>query len=164
VSDPGNPSDPNSPWGTPPPGQQPGQQPGWGAPPPGYGQQQPGWGQPQQQPGWGQQQPGYGAPPGYGYGAPQTDGKAIGALICAIASFVVCPFVTAIVGLILAGQSARSIAASGGRLTGEGMVTAARVISWINIALSVLFLVFVLIAVASVPNDEFSLRVFAGLR
>lgn len=133
--------------------------PGWGPPQ----QPQPSWGGEQQQPSWGAPPPGYGGgygpPQGYGgggygyYGAPQTDGKAIGALICAISSFVVCPFVTAIVALILASQSSRDIRNSGGRLTGEGMNTAARVISWINIALTVIAVLFFIAAAASVDTS-----------
>ena len=145
MGDQGNPNDPNAPWpGQQPPPQQP-QQP-YGAPPPG-------WGTPQPPQPYGAPPPGWGAPPGYGgygYAAPQTDGKAIGALICAIAAFVICPFVPAVVALILAGQAASSIRASGGRLTGEGMVTAARVIAWINIAFCVLgVLLFAVFASAS---------------
>ena len=145
-------TDPNAPgWGAP---QQQPQPPGWGAP-----QQQPAWGAEGQQPGWGAPPPGYGggyAPPqgyggaGYGYyGAPQTDGKAIGALVCAIASWVICPFIPAVVAVILAGQSARDIRNSGGRLTGEGMNTAARVIAWINIGLSALGLIILFAAFAT---------------
>ena len=127
-------------WGSTP------QQPGWGAgaPPPEYGGgygAPPGFGPP---PGYGAQGygPGYGQPPYGYYGAPQTDGKAVGALVCAIAAWVVCPFVTAVVALILASQSSRDIRNSSGRLGGEGMNTAARIIAWINIGLSVLFLLF----------------------
>jgi preprotein translocase subunit SecG len=135
MSDPGSPQDPNAPgWGAPQPG--PGQPP----PPPAYGQQ-PGYGAP---PGWGAQPPQYGGGYGGGYGAPQTDGKAIGALVAAIASFVICPFVPAVVALILVSQSKHAIAASGGRLGGEGMLTAAKIVAWINIALCVLFFLVLL--------------------
>jgi hypothetical protein len=145
MSDPGSPQDPNA--------------PGWGAPQPppppqAYGQQ-PGYGQP---PGWGAQPPAYGG--GYGgggYGPPQTDGKAIGALVSAIVSFVVCPFVPAVVAIILAGQSKRAIEASGGRLGGEGMVTAARIIAWINIALSIVaFLAIIAVAIAGANSASSS--------
>lgn len=92
-------------------------------------------------------EPGYGPPPGPGalppapYGgwapAPQTDGTAIAALVVAICSFVVFPVVPAIVALVLASSARRDIDASGGRLGGEGLVTAARVVAWTNIGLSV---------------------------
>src|SRR4051795_9343389 len=81
----------------------------------GYGQQYPG----QQYPGQyaGQQ---YGRPPyagAYGYPtypAPQTDGTAIAALVCAIGSFVVFPIVPAIAALFLARSADASIRASHG--------------------------------------------------
>ena len=108
--------------------------PGWGdGPPPGYGQQPP--------PGWSGPPPGY---PPYGYYAPQTEGKAIGALVAAIIAFVFCPLIPAIVALVLAGQAEQSIRASGGRLTGDGLVTAARWISWIHLGLCALGLLLFL--------------------
>jgi hypothetical protein len=116
------PSQPPSP--PPPPG-------GPSGPPPGAGQPQ----------GW--SQPAYGAP-GY-QPAPQTDGLAIAALCCAIASFVVCPVIPAIVALVLAHNSRQKIDASGGRLTGEGFNTAARIIAWVHIGLAVLAIVILVI-------------------
>lgn len=74
--------------------------------------------------------------PGSGY-QQETSSKAIVALVLAIGSFVVLPFVTAIAGLVLASSARREIDESGGRLTGEGLATAAKVLSWINIALCV---------------------------
>ena len=118
----------------------------------------PGWGPPPQQGqpyGWQPQQPPWGQPPPGGYGSyyvpPQTDGKAIGALVSAILSFVVCPLAPAIVALVLASQSDQEIAASQGRLTGEGFNTAARITAWVNIALSIVGGLFFLILLASVP-------------
>jgi hypothetical protein len=55
----------------------------------------------------------------------------------------VCPLITAIIALVLAGQSNRAIAASGGRLEGRSMNTATKVIAWINIVLSILALIAV---------------------
>lgn len=115
--------------------------------------------------------PAYGPPPGYGpqpgYGPPpvpgsspmspyagwagpaQTDGRAIAILVLAICSFVVLPVIPAIVALAMAGGTMRDIEASGGRLTGESLVRAGKIVSWINIALFVggfllILLVFVL--------------------
>jgi len=88
-------------------------------------------------------------PPGYGYGVPQprqTSSDAIVALVLAILSWAVCPLVLAVVALIFAGKASRSIAASQGMLDGSGMVTAARIIAWINIALSILFFGFFIVA------------------
>ena len=101
----------------------------WGAPPP----PAPGWGPPPY-------------PPAYGYaGSQQSEGLAVGALICAIGSFVVCPAVLSIVALILAQNARNRIDASGGRLSGSGLVTAARVVAWVNIALVVLVLLAVIV-------------------
>ena len=163
------PGDPNaSGWGTPPGppsgdpsgwgGQPP--QPGYGAPPPGYGGPPPGYGAPP--PGYGAPPPGYGygAPPppygygGYGgYGPPQTDGKAIGAFVSSLVAWFLCPIVAAIVALVLAGQSARAIRQSQGRVEGMGFVTAARVISWVNIVIFTLLFVFAFAGAATTDSD-----------
>ena len=114
------------------------------APPPSYGQQ---WGTPPPAAGYptaGYPAAGYPAPDyqASGYAAPpQTDTKAVVALILAISSWVVCPMITAIIALIVAKQSDRAIAASGGRLEGRTMNTAARWIAWINIVLFALLIV-----------------------
>jgi hypothetical protein len=88
--------------------------------------------------------PGY-PPAGYqavGYGqAPQTDSKAVVGLILAISAWVICPFVTAIIALVLAGQSNRAIEASGGRLEGRSLNTATKVIAWLNIVLGVIAII-----------------------
>ena len=85
--------------------------------------------------------PGY-PPQGYqavGYGQhPQTDSKAVIGLILAISAWVVCPFITAVIALVLAGQSNRAIDASGGRLEGRSLNTATKVIAWINIVLGII--------------------------
>jgi hypothetical protein len=133
----GTPPPTGQPYGTPPPTGQPYGTPPPYPPPPAYDQPA----------GYG---PGYGAPPMYGpgYGAPATDGTAIAALILAISSFVVCPVIPAIIALVLAGNAKRTIAASGGAKTGEGLVTAARVISWVNIALAVVVIIGLIALVA----------------
>ncbi len=93
--------------------------------------------------------------PQYGFGPahPQTDGMAIGALACAIGSFVVAPVIGAIVALVLASQSRRKIAASGGALTGDTLNTTAVVLAWANIALTILSLVALLFIWSSWMSD-----------
>ena len=54
-----------------------------------------------------------------------------------LASFMLCPVILAIVGLVLAGQSDRAIATSGGWLEGRTLNRATRWIAWINIVLSI---------------------------
>ena len=123
---------PPPPPGYPPPGYPPPGPPGYpppGYPPPGY-------------PGGSYPPPAY--YPSYAY-APKTDDRAIWALVLAIASFVVCPLILAVVALILASGAKRDIAASGGARQGAGLVTAATVIAWINIGVSVVALAGLLI-------------------
>ncbi len=76
-------------------------------PPPGY-EPPPGYGAPP--PGY--QQP---PPPGYGYGYPQPPSTETSAVV--------------------ANSAEASIAASGGRKTGEGLARAARIISWVHLGL-----------------------------
>jgi hypothetical protein len=157
---------PNEPWQPPPPPPPPyGQSdpPPYGQappPPPGYGQQPPPYGQPQQPGyGYGQPQPGY----GYGYAPPQTEGTAVGALIASILAWVVCPLIPAIVALVMIPGAKRKIDSSGGRLTGDGLLTAAKWIAWINVGLWALmivgFIVLVIIgaATSSDTSSDFSL-------
>ena len=154
---PGAPATPPGQWAPPGPGSPPPPPGQWQAPgaggyqaappsgygtPPGYGAP-PGYGTP---PGYGYQQPGYGyQTPGYGY-APKTDGSAVAALVLAISSFVICPLITAVVALFLASGAGRRIDQSGGTLEGRGMVTAAKIISWINIGLTVLIFGAIILA------------------
>ncbi len=133
--DPGRPPDQG--WQSPAPPPPPTSGP-YGQSPP-YGEAAPPYGTPA---------PAYGSPYGYtAYAPPQTEGTAIGALIAAIGSWVICP-ISGIVALVLASQAKRKIAESGGRLTGEGLVTASKWIAWINIGLWVAGILF-FIAVAA---------------
>lgn len=99
------------------------------------------------------------APAGYPpavpvYQAPApTSTNAVVALVLAVASWVVCPIVAAVVALIFAHQGDKEIAASGGRVQGQGLITAAKWVAWINIGLMVagivaMGFVFLMIAVA----------------
>lgn len=75
----------------------------------------------------------------YGVAAPRTtDSRAVIGLVCAVLSFVICPVVLAVVGLILAQMSDREIDSSGGRLEGHTLNKATRWVAWINIAVTVL--------------------------
>lgn len=94
------------------------------------------------------------AAPGYPP-APQTSSNAIIALILAIVSWAVCPIIAAVVALVLASSAGKEIAASGGRIQGAGLVTAARVVAWINIGLYAALLVigaFFLVLFAATGN------------
>ncbi len=73
-------------------------------------------------------------PPPYGP-VPQTSNSAIVALVLSIVSWVICPIIPAIVALVFANKAEKEIAASNGWVTGGGMVTASKIVAWINIGL-----------------------------
>jgi hypothetical protein len=64
-----------------------------------------------------------------------------------------------VIALVLASQAKQEIAYSGGRVGGEGLVTASRVIAWINIGLCVaglaLFALLVAVSTSSVSTATF---------
>ena len=83
-----------------------------------------------------------GYPPPYASApAPLTSTNAIVGLVLAIASWVVCPVIPAIIALVLAAKSQQEIRASQGRVGGDGLNLATRIISWINIGVWALLIV-----------------------
>ena len=68
---------------------------------------------------------------------PQTSTSGLIGLVLSVVSWVICPIIAAVVALFLARSSDKEIAASEGRITGKGLNTATRIISWINIGVSV---------------------------
>lgn len=76
------------------------------------------------------------------------------ALILSILSWVVCPIIPAIIALVLSKQSNDEIAASAGRVGGEGLNTASKIISWINIGLYA--------AIAVILGAVFLIAIVAG--
>ncbi len=98
--------------------------------------------------------PGY-APAPVPVAVPQTNQNATISLVLAIASWLVCPIVLAIIALVLASKADKEIKASNGWQTGSGLVTASKIISWIHIALAILGIIvvaIVLIVVAANPD------------
>lgn len=77
-----------------------------------------------------------------------TDGMAIAALVLSIASFVFCPLVAAVLGIIFGYMSLKNIQESGGAVTGEPIARAGIIVGWIHIGLLLLITVTVLIIVA----------------
>lgn len=145
---------PQGPYGAPPPGP-------YGAPPPGYGPPPGQWGPP---PGWGGYPPGQGYPsPGYGYPpVPRNSERAVWVMATGIASlvalFTCClGFVPAIVSLCLAPGAKREIAASQRALSGEGMVKAGVICSWVTIGLTVLFIVLFVFLLAFTASFSWSI-------
>jgi len=97
--------------------------------------------------------PGVPAPAYYPPSSP-TSTNAVIAFVLSILSWAVCPIIPAIVALVLAASAQKEIAAGQGRVQGGGLVTAAKIISWINIGFWAALLVIgafflVLAAVAS---------------
>jgi hypothetical protein len=102
--------------------------------------------------------PGYppapgGYPPGYP-AQPRNSGKAIAILVLGIAGLVfscLCGFgvIAAIVALILAPGANREIRASGGALSGEGMVKAGVICSWIAVGVAVIVVALYIIGLAT---------------
>lgn len=89
--------------------------------------------------------------PAYAYAPPaKTADAAIWALVSAIASWLLCPIVLAVVALVLASQADAAIDRSGGVLGGRGLATAARVIAWAHLALVGLLLLFGLAVVIGI--------------
>ncbi len=69
--------------------------------------------------------------------APNTSVMAIVALVLAVASFALCPLLPAIASLILAHLADQEIRGSNGAIQGQGLSTAAKIVSWVNIGISV---------------------------
>ena len=110
-------------------------------------------------------QPQWGAPPRPGapvYAPPRTDGTAIAALVLSIVSWVLCPIIAAVVALVLAHVAGNKIDASGGRLTGNGLVRAAQIIAWVHIVLFTLVMVGIAIALVANDSSSSSLRALVG--
>jgi len=89
--------------------------------------------------------PGY-YPPPVPQAAP-TDGFAIASLVLAVFSFMGCPFVAAVLGLVFGYMSLGRIEQSNGALGGEPLAKAGVIISWIHIGLALFTGVLVLILV-----------------
>ena len=85
-----------------------------------------------------------------------TSSNAIVALILAIISWAVCPVIAAIVALVFASMAGKEIQASEGRIAGRGLVTAARIVAWINIGVTAATLVIGLLVVVIIAIASYS--------
>ena len=84
----------------------------------------------------GSDEPGFAPPPPPAYGpVPQTSTNAIAALVLSIVAWVICPIIPAIIALVFANKADKEIVASNGWVTGAGLVTASKIVAWINIGL-----------------------------
>jgi hypothetical protein len=69
----------------------------------------------------------------------------VAVLVLAVCSFVVFPVVPAVVALALAPGASRDIAAAGGRLTGDGLLKAGRIVAWVNLGLALGFVLLMIL-------------------
>ena len=65
--------------------------------------------------------------------APSASGNSIAALVLSIASWVIFPIVLAIVALVFASKAEKEITASNGSIGGGPLVTASKIVAWVNI-------------------------------
>ncbi len=85
--------------------------------------------------------------PGYERG--KTDGLAIVSITCAIASFVVLPFIAAIAAIATGSASRERIRKSEGRLEGDGLALAGILVGVLNLVLCLVVLLLIIAAVIS---------------
>jgi hypothetical protein len=88
---------------------------------------------------------------GYGMGSPwapaKNDGMAIGALVCGILSITCAGFLGVVLGpvaLVLGTRSRKRIHSAAGVLRGEGMALTGIVLGVIGLAVSVVYLIFLI--------------------
>jgi hypothetical protein len=116
---------------------------------------QPGdWGAPSQPPqpgGWGGQQ----SFEPYGEPVAPTNGKATAALILGILGLVFCPFICSVLALVFGYQARGEIDRSGGRQGGRGLATAGVITGWIGIAITLLFVLLIVIGVLATDDFDF---------
>lgn len=75
----------------------------------------------------------------------QTNGKAIGALVCGIAGLVTCLLFLGIPAVILGNLALAEIDESRGTQDGRQMAIAGRILGWVGVALMILALLALLI-------------------
>jgi hypothetical protein len=85
---------------------------------------------------------------GSGSQTAQTAGKAVAALVSGIVGLAVCAPV-GIAAVVLGNQARGEIAASGGRVQGEGMARAGVIMGWIAVGLMIFGLVVFVVVLAA---------------
>ena len=86
-------------------------------------------------------------PPYYqGRPPPSSSGEATASLILGICGLLICSLICSPLAIMYGKRARRSIAASGGRLGGDGQATAGIVLGWIGIGLLALGLVAVILS------------------
>lgn len=98
------------------------------------------------------QQPGGGS----GGGSGEGNGKATASLVLGIAGLIICPLVCSVLALVFGYQARSEIDRTGQGQSSRGSATAGIVLGWVGIALSVVFVIvmILLIAVAGVEDTS----------
>ncbi len=89
--------------------------------------------------------PTYSAPRPITPAKPAPPGAAIASLVLGVASFLLCGIFFSIPGVILGYQARKQIEANPDGLGGADMVKAAIIVNWINIALSIVVVIFMIV-------------------
>lgn len=89
---------------------------------------------------------------------PRTDGTAVASLVFAILSFVAWPLLPALLALYLASRANQNIAASGGRLSGEQLTKAARIVAGVNLLLCVLLVAVIALGASATRGRSVPVR------
>ncbi len=85
--------------------------------------------------------------------APRNSGSATAALVLSILSWFLCPFIGAIIAIVLALSAKSEIQKSNRTIQGDGMATAAIIISGLNIASGAFFALLFLVAALGASTD-----------
>jgi hypothetical protein len=85
---------------------------------------------------------------------PQTDGKAIGSLVCGIASVTIFSIIAGIPAIILGHLSRSDIRKSEGRLKGERLALAGLIMGYVSLAIIPLILIIAAIAIPRLISGQ----------
>ena len=75
-----------------------------------------------------------------------NEAMAIAAFVLGIAGFMICPLILGVAAIIVGYMARNNIQASQGTLGGDGFATAGIILGWVNIGLTVLFVIIAVIA------------------
>jgi Domain of unknown function (DUF4190) len=86
----------------------------------------------------------------------QTDGMAIASLILGVIGLATCFNITGVLAVIFGYVAKKKIRESNGTLGGDGLATAGLIIGWIDIAIMVLFIIFIIIVAITDTGNAMS--------
>ena len=82
--------------------------------------------------------------------APSASGNSIAALVLSIASWMILPIVLAIVSLVIANKAEKEITASNGSIGGGPLVTASKIVAWVNIGVYTALMILGILALFAI--------------